>query len=253
MMATTERARSVGGWPNGTASALLECLQRKEQALLLATSRRVSLKHDGTLLRVDDDLVAIILDGVAVASAVAPNGESTITHLLGPGSVIGLPVVFGEFGASLEVVAVTDLEALVFRGDEWRRHMVNHPAFAAPCLRSISAELAATRQDLVQQSRSSAKDRIVHRLLQLAEHYGEAVDGEVRISIPLTQEMLGSWARTSRESTAKALHDLRDAGIVRTGRREFTILNLPALQASASGPEPDPQEHLRELLRAIGA
>jgi CRP/FNR family transcriptional regulator, cyclic AMP receptor protein len=253
MMITMQRARPVGGWPHGTASALLECLQRHEQSHLLATSRRVSLKRDGTLLRVDDDLVAIILDGVAVASAVAPDGESTITHLLGPGSVVGLPVVFGELGASLEVVAVTDLEALLFRGDEWRRQMVNHPAFAAPCLRSISAELAATRQDLVQQAHSSAKERIVHRLLQLAERYGEVVGGEVRISIPLTQEMLGSWARTSRESTAKALHDLRDAGIVRTGRREFTILDLPALQASTSAPEPDPQEHLRELLRAIGA
>jgi CRP/FNR family transcriptional regulator, cyclic AMP receptor protein len=235
-----------------TASVpLLELLRDPEQADLLDRCRQLVLPAGAVFLRPEDDLAAVIVSGTAVASI--PDGERTsvVSHLLGPGGVAGLPVVFGGADLGTEVTAITTVHALLLRGDDLRRRLIEQPAFGVGCLQVVSDELAALRRDLANLAHRSATQRIVHRLLELADRSGETVEGEVHISLPLTQEMLGSWARVSRETTAKTLHGLRDAGLLRTGRRDLTIRDLAGLRAWTSTPAGDPQASLQELLRLL--
>jgi CRP-like cAMP-binding protein len=59
------------------------------------------------------------------------------------------------------------------------------------------------------------------------ERFGEPCDDGVRIS----QEELAGWAGASREATTKALHDLREIGLVDTERRRFTVRSVERLKA----------------------
>jgi len=52
-----------------------------------------------------------------------------------------------------------------------------------------------------------------------------------RIDLPLTQQDLADWVGESREAVTKALHALREAGVIETSRRQITILDTAQLAA----------------------
>lgn len=63
--------------------------------------------------------------------------------------------------------------------------------------------------------------------------------------------MLASWARSSRESTAKALHLLREQGLIRTGRRSMTVLDFEGLEARSRRGGRVAERVIRDLLESL--
>lgn len=210
-------------------SPLLAGLDEHELSELFAAGRPARRRRGETVLRSEDDRAVVLLSGTAVAAVVGGDGLPVIVDFLGPGAVAGLPVVLGRPDAGMRVTALSPVSGIFLDGTVLRDRIGSQPSLAMACLRSVTSELAAARDDLARHADTSTTERIVDRLLQLADRWGEPVDGSVHIAIPLTQEMLASWSRSSRESTVKALHELREAGLVRTGRRDLTILDIERL------------------------
>jgi CRP-like cAMP-binding protein len=75
--------------------------------------------------------------------------------------------------------------------------------------------------------------RAAIRLLELADRYGMPADDGVRIDVPLTQDELADWIAVSRPAVARALAELRAAGLVTTGRRSLSVTDPVALRAYA--------------------
>jgi CRP/FNR family transcriptional regulator, cyclic AMP receptor protein len=69
--------------------------------------------------------------------------------------------------------------------------------------------------------------------VELADRFGSAGGGQIEIELPLSQEELASWTGASREAVSKALHTLRAAGVVETGRRHVTVLDVAGLRRRA--------------------
>jgi CRP/FNR family transcriptional regulator, cyclic AMP receptor protein len=243
-----ERRRPLGDLEAVRSSPLLQPLLHEKQVEVLALGRPTQTRRNASLLRAEDDRALLLLAGMAVSGVVGQDGSSVVTGVLGPGSVAGLPVVLGQPAAGVAVVALTATEALTFRGSVLRDYLADHPAFAVACVRTISEELASAREDLARQAGTSTTERVVDRLLELADRWGRPVGAEVHIPVPLTQEMLASWARASRESTARALHELRANGLIRTGRRELAILDIQRLETRRRQIPTPSGEVLRALL-----
>jgi CRP/FNR family transcriptional regulator, cyclic AMP receptor protein len=75
---------------------------------------------------------------------------------------------------------------------------------------------------------------VAARLVELAQRYGEQTDRGVIIDLPISQEELAGWTGSSREAVAKALHSLRDLGLVVTERRQITVSDLDGLRRQAA-------------------
>jgi CRP/FNR family transcriptional regulator, cyclic AMP receptor protein len=254
--ASVAAARAKRSWSSGDLSAiwsspLLRGLSRQTQAEFLNLGQPIQAERDTPLIRADDDRAVLLLAGIAVADVTGRDGTSVVLGLLGPGEVVGLPVVLGEPSAGTGAICLTSVEALSFRGTVLRGYLAGHPFFATACLRLINKDLAAARHDLARQTGTLTIERVADRLVQLADRWGQPENGEIVIPVPLTQDMLASWARASRESTAKALHELRKSGVIRTGRRELTILDLARLEARCRQPQPHACEVLRALLGSL--
>jgi CRP/FNR family transcriptional regulator, cyclic AMP receptor protein len=71
--------------------------------------------------------------------------------------------------------------------------------------------------------------RISARLVELATRFGEPTEGGVAITLPLTQEELGSWCGCSREAVAKGLQTLRGLGLIETSRRRIVVTDIERL------------------------
>jgi hypothetical protein len=232
------------------SSALVGGLPSDLLAQLLSSGRVVHVGPNDQLRRADDDSVVLVLEGVAIGTLVAYDGTQVIASILDAGAAGGLPVVLGQVSAGLELSGLTAVDALVLPGPELRQHLIQRPELARACLTAVTAEVAQLRAEEARFAYTSTTERVIFRLLELAERWGETVDGRVLIRLPLTQEMLASWARSSRESTAKILHELRQSNVIRTGRRELTILDLERLQQRCESRR-NTDEIMRTLLRSI--
>ena len=78
-------------------------------------------------------------------------------------------------------------------------------------LRTLSARFRDSDQKRIQFGAADSVGRISSRLVELAERFGEPADDGIAITLPLTQEELGSWCGCSREAVAKGLQTLRRA------------------------------------------
>jgi CRP/FNR family transcriptional regulator, cyclic AMP receptor protein len=220
-------------------------------AELLGAGHIAARRADEPIRRADDDAVAVILEGFAIGSVQSRDGSTLITELLDGGAVSGLSVVLGQFGAGTDLTALTAVDALLIPGLEVRRRVGSDPELALGCLSTVTAEVGALRAREAQFAYTSTTERVALRLLELAERWGEPFDGAILIRVPLTQERLASWASASRESTAKALHDLRQVGVIHTGRRELTILDIDQLRSRCARNHSRAEETMRTLLDSI--
>ena len=71
--------------------------------------------------------------------------------------------------------------------------------------------------------------RVAARLIELCERYGDEANSGIEISLPVTQDDLGSWTASSRAGVANALRTMRELDWIQTERRRITVLDLDAL------------------------
>ncbi|MNC39222.1 hypothetical protein D3C75_878700 [compost metagenome] len=93
----------------------------------------------------------------------------------------------------------------------------------------MSQKLRLTFINLEQLSLMPAPVRLAHRLLMIAEGYGE-ID-EPRRVLQLPQEQLASMLSLSRQTTNQILKDLQGQGILNLGYGEIEILDVQRLRA----------------------
>ena len=77
------------------------------------------------------------------------------------------------------------------------------------------------------------KHRVVRYLLELSDTPLGAEDSDNRLFVRATHELLAEGSGSTRESVSKVVTDLRDAGLIETGYRHITLLDLVALRSLA--------------------
>jgi CRP/FNR family cyclic AMP-dependent transcriptional regulator len=228
---------------------LLDELPQQHLVDLLRHSHGSTGRRGDQIVAPGDDVVTVILHGVTASRTATLDGEHLVHALHGPGDTHGVTAVLGHPEAANELIAVADVDALVLPGAAVRELVERVPAAARACLATVTADHARLRVEQARFAASSTSARVEHRLLELAARFGEEDRGRILVTLPLTQEMLASWAHASRESTAKVLQDLRRAGIVTTGRCELVIDDLAALRERR---RERPDATVAAILRELG-
>ena len=75
--------------------------------------------------------------------------------------------------------------------------------------------------------------RVCRRLAELAASHGEPDDDGVLIRASLSQQDLADWSGVSRDGVVRTLHELRDLGVVDSGRGRILIRDLAAIRQRA--------------------
>jgi CRP-like cAMP-binding protein len=106
-----------------------------------------------------------------------------------------------------------------------------HPVYWRQLALLMSHKLRLTFISLEQLSLMPAPARLAHRLLMIAEGYGET-DSPRRV-LQLPQEQLASMLSLSRQTTNQILKDLQGQGVVDLKYGEIEILDAERLRALA--------------------
>jgi CRP-like cAMP-binding protein len=224
--------REFTGPPGSFAGALTAT----ERHRLVQSGRRRRFPRGSTLFNEGErsDRVVILLAGRIKVSSFTENGKEVVLAVRSSGDLLGeLSALDGE-PRSATATALEPVEALVLTVTQFRDFLSAHPRTALTLLEMLSLRLRDADRKRVEFGAYDSVGRVARRLVELADDFGVADDGGVRITVSLTQDELAGWVGASRKAVGNALQWLRERGLVETRRRSITIRDVDALRKRAT-------------------
>ena len=234
----TRRTAARGG-PAGAGGAFWDALDDEERAALRRVARprryqpRTPLCYQGD----DSDHLIVIESGWAKVTSSSEEGHEVVLAVRGPGELVCESAVLGGRERSATVAALGAVRALVVPAPRFTAFLDAHPGVWMLVSGTFVHRLDDAGRRLQAHASAQGARRLAILLADLAERSARLAPGNaaggIEIGPPLSQEELGSWMDSSRETVARALGTLRAEGLVRTGRRKITVLDPAGLRAFA--------------------
>ena len=174
--------------------------------------------------------VMILVSGRVKVTYLTEDGREVVLDFRGPGELLGEMAVVDGNPRSSTVAAVESVEALAMAATDFRNLVASRPTFANELLQNTLRRFRDSDRKLIEFGASHTIGRVAARLVEMVERFGTSTPAGHVIDLPISQEELAGWTGSSREAVAKALHSLRDAGLITTERRRITVLNLERLK-----------------------
>ncbi|MEU5979094.1 Crp/Fnr family transcriptional regulator [Streptomyces sp. NPDC047315] len=178
--------------------------------------------------------VVVILSGWAKVTSAAPNGYEALLALRGPGDIVGEQALLSGRPRGATVTALSRIEALVVPADGFGALLDERHGIARKLLALTADRTRDSDRRRVQFAALTVQERLALLLLELIRTHGEESQDGVRLRAGLTQSDLAGSVGASREAVARLLKQLRERGVVRTGRRGLVVVRPDVLRQLAS-------------------
>ena len=200
--------------------ALLERLVGN--AALVSVPARSELVPDGSA-----QLTAVVVDGLIRTYLRSANGRQVTVRYSRSGALLGVPSLFSAVAPGVAVQALTDSRVLMLRPATVRQLARSDIVLANVLLEELGERANAYMEALAATTLSSVRQNLVRHLLDVAAESG----GGLPLVAQLTHQELAGHAGTVREVVGRILRELREQGLVSTGRDEITLLDPVQLHA----------------------
>jgi CRP-like cAMP-binding protein len=108
------------------------------------------------------------------------------------------------------------------------------PGLTLVLLRWIVARLRDADRKRAESTALDVVGRVAHRLVELADDYGEPGEDGIRIGLPISQRELAGWVGSLREAVTRPCSSCSARGFIAAERRQITVLDLEGLRGRAS-------------------
>jgi CRP-like cAMP-binding protein len=191
--------------------------------------RTTALFHQDQL----SDRAVVLLTGFVKLCSISDDGREVVLAIRGPGDLIGELGALDGRPRCATAIALEDVSALAVPSTDFKRFLTTHPQAALDIISELGARLRDADRKRVEFTARDSMSRVAARVLELAERFGETIEGAVQIELPISQEELAGWTGCSRDSVVKALQALRRLGWIETRRKQITVRDLEALRRQA--------------------
>lgn len=213
----------------------LSSLDADGRATLMAHGRQRTYARDQALVvqGAQDHHVHVLLTGHTKVTRVTSTGHELLLALRGPGEVIGELSAIDGRPRSASVVALEPVEGLELPRHRFINFLTARPRLLLAVTRSLVARLRESNRRSIDLAAETVATRLGRQLLRLLADHGQRSGDAVALDLALTQAELAASIGSSREAVSHALARLRRDGIVTTGRRRVTVLDLTGLREVA--------------------
>ncbi|WP_149183738.1 Crp/Fnr family transcriptional regulator [Streptomyces sp. TRM49041] len=221
----------------GQDRSFLEALTAQDRRALLAEGAPRVYEPGAVMIRERDTsaYVLALLSGWAVVSVETERGTRLILALRGAGEVVGDLAAVDQGPRSATVTALGRVDAVSVSGDRFRRFLAARPHATSLIMRQLSARLRSADVERRSLASETVLQRLAARIAELAQRAGRRGPGGTVLEIPLPQHDLAAAIGATREAVAKALRQLRDQNVVRTGQRQVVVTDMAVLLRLAQG------------------
>ena len=217
------------------SSGFLALLDDDDRIALEQLGRQVSVSAETALMHegLHAEAVIVVLEGVVKVTAVTRTGRESILGFCGPGELLGELAAIDDQPHASTVVTIGPVKVLIVSTRDFQSFLRERPGASVALLRMLGNRFRGADRNLVEFGAADALGRVASRLVELGVTYGEATERGVTISLHLSQEELAGWAGCSQKAVVNALQTLRRLGLIETGRRHVTIVDLEGLRSRA--------------------
>lgn len=157
-----------------------------------------------------------------------PAGQEYILELVGPGSVVGVPLLREDQTRLGGAAALLPSTVLVMSQKDMNHFMQSYPHF----MHNLYQQMDTTIRKLLIYARGlatiSLQGRIATMLLTMTHSANQ--DARAEVELPLSQTEIATWVGASRGGLNRTLSHLQQLGLIRVEGQKFTILDRPGLQ-----------------------
>lgn len=227
---TLSMARPLNGHSGDEAARIRAAIARAPlfQALPLTAiedlTQRVNVRRvtaGGTVVSQDEpgDAMFVIMSGRIKVGIFGENGREVTLSILRPGDAFGEMSLFDGESRSANCIAMEPTALLVLSREDLLRHIASHPRTSLNLLGEMARRLRRADDTIAQLALCDVNERLVRRLVSLAEEEGtESPDGILVRRRP-TQQELANMIGSCRETISRAFNQLaRDGMIIPRGR-----------------------------------
>lgn len=175
-----------------------------------------------------------VLEGAVRIGTVNEQGKEALLSLIEAPHWFGEICLFDGQPRTHDAYAVGPARLLQVPQAAMLQWLDKHPEHWRQLALLMSHKLRLTFINLEQMTLMPAAVRLAHRLLMIAEGYGEIEHSRRVLQLP--QEQLASMLGLSRQTTNQLLKELQGQGIVQLHYGEITILDAQRLRAAAGLP-----------------
>lgn len=212
---------------------LLESLTAEEHRAVISETRRRRFRRGEVIFHEGDpgDTLHLVAKGHVAIRRSTPLGDVATLLVLGPGDFFGeLVLVSPDSGRNATVVALDPTETLTLQRDQLDMLRIEHPSIDRFLLDAAAKEIRRLSSLLSDALYVPVDKRVLRRLLEVAEAYGDVVPGAV---VPLTQDDLAGLAGTTRPSTNRVLRSAEEAGLLAVSRGQVRLNDIDGLNRRA--------------------
>lgn len=208
---------------------LFASLDEDERRSLVDRSLCRSVRRNEILFR-EGDLgrgLYLMVEGTVRVYRANADSQEQVLGIMGAGESLGEVSLFDDGPYFASARAAEDSRMLFLPFGEVQALYLTHPQVAHAVVRDLGQrvrKLAALVDRLVLQD---VPTRVATAVLEYAEVNG-ALQGKT-FRLPRTQEELAAELGTTRESVARALHDLRSSGVIRQRGARIELLDMAEL------------------------
>ncbi len=219
----------------GSGQGFWTLLSRGEQDTLSGLGMHRDYSPGATLCHEGDPAthVYVLLAGWVKILSATKDGHAIVLALRSAGDIVG--EVAGETTGhrNATIQAVDAVRALIVRHDKFSSFLDSNHGADRAYRRVVTQKWNDTDTMLRRRAGTTGAQRLAGLLLDLAGRHGHGVDGARYLVMPLTQDELASLAGTSRATVTRAFGNWRKRGLIRTGQRRITIIDLKGLRQAA--------------------
>lgn len=159
-----------------------------------------------------------------------PDGKDVVFGLAAEGDLIGALAAIRTTTYSDGAQAHSDCCLLQIARDDFQALLEQQPGITMKVLEFAGAQLEQAREAISGLSTGSAEQRIARTLLRLAERHGEQGADGLLIQLTLPQQDLAAMTGTTIETVSRTLSQLRQQGLITSGRRWIALTDATALR-----------------------
>ncbi len=188
-----------------------------------ASLRRVAAH--GTIVSQDEpgDSMFLIVSGRVKVGIFGENGREVTLSVLRQGQCFGEMSLFDGKERSANCIATEPTTLVVLHRQDLLRHIARHPATALNLLGEMASRLRRADESIAQLALCDVNERLVHKLICLAEEEGtEAAEGILVRRRP-TQQELANMIGSCRETISRAFNQLAREGLIIARGRSLVV------------------------------
>jgi CRP/FNR family transcriptional regulator, cyclic AMP receptor protein len=170
----------------------------------------------------------LVISGVVRVFVTAPDGRTMTIRYCRPGALIGAPSLFASpYAMPAPTQALVDAELLRMSPTVARRAAKRDLRVATALLSEVSERVLSFVSEISGSAFATVRQRVARHLLDLASERLPEPASEQRsgseLVVRVSQRELADAVGTAREVVVRVLRELRQEGIVWTGRDQIVI------------------------------